>query len=81
MAFRMNFKILPRCSAKARSNSGNPCRQAAMKNGRCHWHGGASPIKHGGYSTVTVLLKKEIDVVVMQARQELSLLGALVDKM
>lgn len=51
MAFCMNFKLLPRCGAKARSNHGLPCRQAAKKggNGRCHWHGGR-PIRHGNYS-------------------------------
>lgn len=31
MAFRMDFKSLPRCGAKARSNNNLPCRQAAKK--------------------------------------------------
>jgi hypothetical protein len=31
----------PRCGAKTRS--GRPCRSAAMRNGRCRMHGGASP--------------------------------------
>ena len=30
----------PRCGARARN--GNPCRSAAMANGRCRMHGGAS---------------------------------------
>lgn len=45
MAF--DFRKLTRCGAKARSNHHKPCRQAAMPNGRCYWHGGAMSIKHG----------------------------------
>lgn len=45
MAF--DFRKLPRCGAKARSNQNHPCRQAAMPNGKCHWHGGPVSIKHG----------------------------------
>ena len=45
MAF--DFRKLPRCGAKARSNQHQPCRQAAMPNGKCYWHGGAISIKHG----------------------------------
>ena len=49
---------LPRCSAKAK-HSGQRCRQPAMKNGKCYWHGGKSPgapkgnqhaLKHGHYT-------------------------------
>jgi hypothetical protein len=28
------------CGAKARQNNHQPCRQPAMKNGRCRLHGG-----------------------------------------
>jgi len=72
MAFRMDFRVLPRCCAKARSNSGNPCQQAAMKNGRCHWHGGASPIKHGAYSKMTQAAHSHINMIIAQARSTLS---------
>ncbi|MBU0609035.1 MAG: hypothetical protein KKI08_14205 [Armatimonadetes bacterium] len=47
-------KIL--CGAKNRS--GNPCRQVAgmgtnhLGAGRCKYHGGATPIKHGMYSKI-----------------------------
>ena len=34
--------LLPKCGAKARS-SGQPCRQIAMANGRCAYHGGKVP--------------------------------------
>lgn len=45
------------CGAMARS-TGNPCTQPAgwgtdhVGEGRCRFHGGASPIKHGRYSKV-----------------------------
>ncbi len=32
----------PRCGATAK-RSGCPCRQPALFNGRCRWHGGATP--------------------------------------
>jgi hypothetical protein len=42
----------PRCGAKTRG--GPPCRQPAMKNGRCRLHGGKSPgaprgVRNGKY--------------------------------
>lgn len=60
MAF--NFKNLPRCSAKARSNGGAPCQQAVVMNGsgRCYWHGGSSPTKHGRYSKKAIKERKEV---------------------
>jgi hypothetical protein len=33
---------LPKCGAIAK-HSGERCRQLAMANGKCHWHGGATP--------------------------------------
>ena len=33
---------LPRCEA-TRKSDGCPCQQWPMANGRCHWHGGATP--------------------------------------
>lgn len=50
MRFKMNFQLLPRCGAKARSNGYQPCRQAAMSNGRCYYHGGSTLIKHGHFT-------------------------------
>src|SRR5262245_42531675 len=49
----------PRCGAHSRG-SGKPCRNGAMKNGRCRMHGGKATgapkgnknaWKHGNYST------------------------------
>lgn len=34
--------FLPLCGAKTRS-TGLPCRQIGLANGRCRWHGGATP--------------------------------------
>ena len=50
MRFKMDFSKLPRCGAKARSNFNLPCRHVALANGRCHYHGGKVPIKHGRYT-------------------------------
>ncbi|WP_114944800.1 HGGxSTG domain-containing protein [Microvirga calopogonii] len=33
---------LPKCGATAKG-TGEPCKQLAMENGRCAWHGGKSP--------------------------------------
>lgn len=47
----------PTCGAKTRS--GAPCRYPAgfktdhLGQGKCRLHGGATPIKHGRYSTIT----------------------------
>lgn len=35
-----DYLAAPRCGARARS--GSPCRQPAMRNGRCRFHGGKS---------------------------------------
>ena len=43
------LKHAPRCGANCRT-TGHPCRNAAMKNGRCRMHGGRStgrPVIHG----------------------------------
>jgi hypothetical protein len=34
---------LPRCEAIRKSSGGGKCRQWPMPNGRCYWHGGATP--------------------------------------
>jgi hypothetical protein len=41
MQRHLPMHLSPRCGAKTRS--GSPCRSAAMPNGRCRMHGGASP--------------------------------------
>lgn len=34
--------LMPKCGATSKS-TGEPCRQFAMKNGRCYYHGGRTP--------------------------------------
>jgi len=59
MRFKMDFSKLARCGAKARSNNKLPCRHVALSNGRCHYHGGKSIIKHGKYTTAFRIQKAE----------------------
>jgi hypothetical protein len=69
MAFCMNFKTLPRCGARARSNGGSPCRQAAIqRSGRCHYHGGKSKVKHGRHTKSSLQQKKQYQSMVRDAR-------------
>ena len=52
------------CGAVAKHN-GKSCRQFAMKNGRCYYHGGASTgakkpaTKHGQYTKEAIELRKQ----------------------
>ena len=48
------------CGAKARSVEGAPCKLPPMENGRCRFHGGKTPIKHGKYSKKAILEKKAL---------------------
>lgn len=64
MAF--DFKKLPRCGAKARSNGYQACRQAAMGNGRCYWHGGASRVKHGYYAKSAIQERQYLQTFLKQ---------------
>lgn len=78
----------PTCGAKTRS--GRPCKNVAgyktdhVGEGRCHLHGGAKPIKHGRYSTITrprikeLLEQFENDPTPLDLLPEVKLLRALV---
>ena len=57
-AKQLPMHLSPRCGAHSR-RSGKPCRNGAMKNGRCRMHGGKSTgapkgnrnaMKHGNYT-------------------------------
>jgi len=64
------------CGAKAK-HSGKPCRQFAMKNGRCYWHGGKStgaknphrPIKHGMRTKESEELNKKISRLIYDSKR------------
>lgn len=51
---RAALALHPRCGAHCRT-TGEPCRNPAMKNGRCRMHGGKAgrPPVHGMYSAQT----------------------------
>ncbi len=60
--------LLPRCNAMAKS-SGLRCKQPAMKNGKCYWHGGKSTgaplgninsLKHGMYTKESLERRKTL---------------------
>ena len=60
----------PRCGAKCRS--GEPCKNAAVKNGRCRMHGGKStgaPVKHGQRTKVAIAIRKSDRDLINQLRQ------------
>lgn len=63
------------CGAKSRRNNHQPCRQPAMKNGRCRMHGGKSTgpvteegkrraasanLKHGQYTKEAIWKKLQM---------------------
>jgi hypothetical protein len=63
-----DLQTLPRCTAKAKSTQ-QQCRQPAMKNGKCYWHGGESTgppknninaLKHGDYTREALAERKLI---------------------
>ena len=73
------------CGAKAKQNNHQPCRQPAMKNGRCRLHGGKSTgaktkegkekaakanYKYGLYTNKAMAEKKNIQKM-MRWRDEL----------
>jgi hypothetical protein len=68
---------LPRCTAKAKS-TGQQCKQPAMKNGKCYWHGGKSPgpprgnenaLKHGHYTEQAIRNRKLVRTMINTAKE------------
>lgn len=75
--------VLVLCGAKSRRNGGAACRQAAMRNGRCRFHGGKSTgpkteegkqrckmngYKHGFYSQTAVAERKRVRRLLKEAK-------------
>lgn len=50
IALNRKRHLKPKCGAKAKS-TGEPCKQIAMPNGRCIYHGGATPSGDGWHKT------------------------------
>ena len=74
---------LPRCSAKAKS-TGKQCRQPAMKNGKCHWHGGKSTgapagnnnaFRHGLYCKEVLAKRSRIKLLIRECKAVLDQVG------
>ena len=64
----MGHTDLPKCGAYARS-TGKPCRQIALANGRCHYHGGSTPIKHGKYTKQAIRAKRKSRQIIKEYRK------------
>jgi hypothetical protein len=73
-----------RCGAKCRTRNGEPCRNAAMPNGRCRMHGGKSTgpktkeglcsitvaaTKHGFYAKKAKNERKQVRVLLQSGRE------------
>ncbi len=81
-----SFKQLPRCGAKIRNKIGVTCKQVAMANGRCYFHGGKSTgprteeglermkkakTKHGYYTEERINERRSFRMKLDQAKEEL----------
>jgi len=56
-----------KCGAYARS-SGEPCKQYALANGRCHYHGGKTSIKHGRRTKQAILESKQLSRLIKDSK-------------
>ena len=75
-----DLALLPRCNAMAKS-TGVRCKQPAMRNGKCYWHGGASTgaplgnmnsFKHGMYTKESLERQKNIRQLLKTCREALN---------
>lgn len=55
------------CGAKSRTNGGLPCRLIPMSNGRCRFHGGKTPVKHGRYSKASLKERKRVKDLIQKS--------------
>jgi hypothetical protein len=69
----MGYQHLPKCGAYARS-AGRPCQHCAMANGRCYYHGGSTPVKHGKYTKQAMRARKETRGQIKTQRNDLIVL-------
>jgi len=81
------YSTKPKCGAKTRAGGGHPCRRMAghgtnhLGQGKCKYHGGCSPIKHGLYSTVVPVAWRASFQAALEAPDPKSMLDhiALID--
>lgn len=79
------FLQAKKCGAKSKRNNHLPCKNAAMKNGRCRMHGGkstgpkteegkkkaaAANLKHGQYTNAAIAERRRMRMM-MQWRGDL----------
>jgi hypothetical protein len=66
---RAALALHPRCGAHCRT-TGQPCKNASMKNGRCRMHGGRAGRKpiHGRYSKATIEQKRNTRALIRAVR-------------
>lgn len=79
-----NLLQLPQCTAIAKS-TGQKCRQPAMSNGKCYWHGGKSTgaprgnqhaYKHGQYTEESISFRRRLNEILKTSRDTLDQLNA-----
>jgi hypothetical protein len=72
-----DLSLLPRCTAMAK-NSGNQCKQPAMANGKCHWHGGKSTgapqgnknaLRHGLYCKEVLAKSRRLRTLLVECKK------------
>jgi hypothetical protein len=59
------------CGAKARSNGMQPCKLSPLENGRCRFHGGLTPIKHGFYTKKAIAERREFRALMQEHKDAL----------
>jgi len=72
---RFDLATVQKCRSLSR-RTGKPCRQPAMANGRCRFHGGKAGApkgnrnawKHGGYSAEAQAERRELRQLLREAR-------------
>ena len=65
------FENVKKCGAKSK-RTGKPCRQPAMANGRCRFHGGKSkgrPITRGQWTREAISQRREITTLIRKMKE------------
>jgi hypothetical protein len=67
MLFDKPHEPMKKCGAYARS-SGESCKQYALANGRCHYHGGKTPVKHGRRTKKAMAENKQVMRLIRESK-------------
>jgi len=82
---RFDLAVVKKCSARSK-RTGEPCRQPAMANGKCRFHGGKSTgappgnrnaWKHGGYSAEALEERRQLRQLLREAQEFLAEQGEI----